>query len=90
MDRRSFGRSILGLVAAAAAAAVLAPEAAEAAPMPVETPVGAKPEAERLESDFRPEVDRIPTAEQVRFRRGRRRGFGRRRRRGFFRRRRRW
>jgi hypothetical protein len=92
MDRRLFGKSILGLVAAATAVSVVAPVSAEAAPMPVEAPVGTKPEVDRLESDFRPEVDRIPAAEQAqfRFRRRRRRIFIRRRRRVFFRRRRRW
>jgi hypothetical protein len=90
MNRRAFGRVLLGMAAAAATVTVLAPQVVEAAPLPVVTPEMPLLEADRLESDFRPDVDRLPTAETVQWgRRRRRRMFGRRRR-VFGRRRRRW
>jgi hypothetical protein len=90
MDRRAFGRVLLGVAAAAATVTVLAPQVAEAAVMPVVTPEMPTLEADRVESDFRPDVDALPKAETVQWgRRRRRRGFGRRRR-IFGRRRRRW
>jgi hypothetical protein len=90
MDRRAFGRVLLGVLAAAATVTVLAPQAVEAAVMPVVTPEKTTLETSRLESDFRPDVDATPTVETVQWgRRRRRRVFGRRRR-VFGRRRRRW
>jgi hypothetical protein len=90
MDRRAFGRVVLGIVAAAATVTVVAPQAVEAAVMPVVTPEMPVLESSRLESDFRPDVDAKPTVETVQWgRRRRRRVFGRRRR-VFGRRRRRW
>ena len=89
MDRRAFGRVLLGVAAAAATVTVLAPQVVEAAVMPVVTPEMPVLESDRLESDFRPDVDATPKAESAQWgRRRRRRGFGRRR--VFGRRRRRW
>jgi hypothetical protein len=90
MDRRAFGRVLFGIAAAAATVTVIAPQAVEAAPLPIIPPEMPVLEADRLESDFRPDVDVRPTAETVQWgRRRRRRAFGRRRR-VFGRRRRRW
>jgi hypothetical protein len=64
MDRRAFVLGIMG-VAAASTALVAAAGQAEAAPLPV-----AKPDAEeanRLESDYRPEVDGAPNSEDAQF-----------------------
>jgi hypothetical protein len=61
MDRRAF---VLGMLGVAAVATTFSGEA-EAAPLPV-----AKPEAdaaERLESDYKPEVDGAATAEDAQF-----------------------
>ena len=76
MDRRAFVRGLFGVAAAVATAGVLVP--AEAAALPVATPEVPKAEAERSESDYRPEVDGIPTTENVQYYR-RRRFYGRRR-----------
>lgn len=84
MDRRTFGRVLLGIAAAAVTVPILASQESTAAPMPVIKPDLAAPESERIESDFRPDVDALPTADTVQWRRGRRRRgrvFGRRRRR---------
>jgi hypothetical protein len=90
MDRRAFGRVLLSAMAAAATVTVIAPLAVEAAAMPVVTPELPVLESDRLESDFRSDVDATPTVETVQWgRRRRRRVFGRRRR-VFGRRRRRW
>jgi hypothetical protein len=61
MDRRAF---VLGVLGVAAATSVIA-STAEAAPMPVAKPEG--DEAQRLESDFRPEVDGAANAENAQF-----------------------
>jgi hypothetical protein len=90
MDRRAFGRVLLGVAVAAATVTVLAPQVVEAAPLPVVTPEIPVLESGRLESDFRPDIDAKRTIETVQWgRRRRRRVFGRRRR-AFGRRRRRW
>ncbi len=61
MDRRFF---VLGLVGAAVATTTLA-GSAEAAPLPVAKPE--TDEAQRLEADFKPEVDGAPAAEDAQF-----------------------
>jgi hypothetical protein len=97
MDRRAFVLGALGVVTATAALVSAAPEA-EAAALPVARPDAAD-EANRLESDFRPDVDGEAKAEDAQFyyyyrprRRWRRRVYYRRRvywrRRRFYRRRR--
>jgi hypothetical protein len=82
MDRRLFVRGLFGLAAAAATVTILTPETAEAAPMPVARPESDKTEAERTESDYRPDTDGLPTTEKAQYyyRRRRRRVFYRRRR----------
>jgi hypothetical protein len=95
MDRRSFVKAFFGLAAVAATASALVPTAAEAAPLPVIPPIKPQDEAERTETDYRPDVDGLPTTENAQYyyrrRRFRRRVFGRRRifRRRFYRPRRR-
>jgi hypothetical protein len=94
MDRRAF---VLGVLGVAGAATVLSASDVEAATLPVTKP-GAADEANRLESDFRPEVDGEAKTEDAQFvyyyrpRRRRvfyyRRRFYRRRRVVFYRRRR--
>jgi hypothetical protein len=83
MDRRAFVRGLFGVAAAAATVSVLMPTGAEAAVLPVATPEVPKAETERTESDYRPEVDGMPTSENVQYyyrrRRFRRRVYYRRR-----------
>jgi hypothetical protein len=87
MDRRAF---VLGVLGVAGAATVLSGTGANAAALPVTKPDAAD-EANRLESDFRPEVDGEAKTEDAQFiyyyRPRRRRVFYYRRRR-FYRRRR--
>jgi hypothetical protein len=80
MDRRAFVRGLMGVAAAAAVATTLSPEAAQAGPMPVLSPDAPKTEAERTESDFRPDVDGMPSTEKAQYYYRRRRVFYRRRR----------
>jgi hypothetical protein len=63
MDRRAF---VLGVLGVGAASAVLATTGAEAAALPVTRP-DALDEANRLESDFRPEVDGAAKTEDAQF-----------------------
>jgi hypothetical protein len=63
MDRRAL---VLGLLGVAAASTVLASSAAEAAPLTVAKPDAAD-EANRLESDFRPDVDGEAKTEDAQF-----------------------
>jgi hypothetical protein len=65
MDRRAFVRGLFGVAAAAATVTVLMPIEAEA--LPVATPEVPKAEAERTESDYRPEVDGVPSTENVQY-----------------------
>ena len=65
MDRRAFVMGLLG-VAAASAGLVASAAEAEAAPLPV-TKAGDVAEAERLESDYRPEVDGEAKTEDAQF-----------------------
>jgi hypothetical protein len=65
MDRRAFVLGILG-VAGAATVLVGAAGEAEAAPLQVANPV-AGDEANRLESDYRPEVDGEAKTEDAQF-----------------------
>jgi hypothetical protein len=78
MDRRAFFLGMMG-AAAASTALVAAAGQAEAAPLPVAKPAGE--EAERLESDYRPEVDgaaKTEDAQYVYYYRPRRRYYRRR------------
>jgi hypothetical protein len=61
MDRRAFVLGILGVAVGTAALS----GAAEAAPMPVATPEIDK--AQRLEADYKPEVDGAANAEDAQF-----------------------
>jgi hypothetical protein len=64
MDRRAFVLGAFGAVAATSM--VLGSSAAEAAPMPVAVPEGTD-EAQRLESDYRPEVDGEAKTEEAQY-----------------------
>jgi hypothetical protein len=88
MDRRLFVRGLFGLAAAAATVTILTPETAEAAPLPVAKPGVDKTEAERTESDYRPDADGLPITEKAQYYYRRRRRVFYRRRRVFYRRRR--
>jgi hypothetical protein len=67
MDRRLFVRGLFAFGAAAAAAATLAPGAAEAAPTPVLKDPTSGDEANRLESDYRQDVDGAPKTEDAQY-----------------------
>lgn len=66
MDRRLFVRGLMGLAAATVAVGAAGLSPAEAAPMPVAVPP-AGGEAERVQSDYRPEVDGAPTTEKAQY-----------------------
>jgi hypothetical protein len=67
MDRRLFVRGLFAFGAAAAFAATVAPETAEAAPTPVLKDPAAAGEAQRLESDYRQDVDGAPKTEDAQY-----------------------
>jgi hypothetical protein len=67
MDRRILLKSIFGAAAAVATGAVFAPNEAEAAVMPVAPAKPAADEAKRVETDFRPNVDKAPVVENAQF-----------------------
>ena len=83
MDRRAFVRGLFGVAAAAATVTALMPTEVEAAALPVTTPEAPKADTERTESDYRPDVDGVPSTENVQYyyrrRRYRRRVYYRRR-----------
>jgi hypothetical protein len=89
MDRRSFVKGLFGFAAVATVATSLVPDEAQAAPLPVQPPTTPPDEAERSETDYRPDVDGLPSPENVQYYYRRRRRFRPRffRRRRFYRRR---
>ncbi|MFM9974706.1 MAG: hypothetical protein ACKVON_09065 [Beijerinckiaceae bacterium] len=83
MDRRAFVRGLFGVAAAARVVTILIPATAEAGPLPVAKPEepknGSENEAERTQSDYRPDVDGLPSTDNVQYYYRRRRVFRRRR-----------
>jgi len=66
MDRRGFIRGLFGVAVAVGAAGAAGLNTAEAAPMPI-APPPSPGEADRVESDYRPDVDGAPTTDNVQY-----------------------